>query len=115
MKTLSEWRYGTEAEKKLLERCRDIVLAIEPGGEVILYGSRVRGEAGPDSDYDIFVLVEGRLTRDLEDRISFAIYDLEYEKDVILSVHVYEKNFFQSPIGLVMPLFNNVRTEGVRL
>ncbi len=45
MKTLSEWRYGTVAEKRLLERCRDIVLAIEPGAEVILYGSRVRGEA----------------------------------------------------------------------
>lgn len=115
MKTLSEWRYGTEAEKRLLERCRDIVLTIEPGAEVILYGSRVRGEAGPDSDYDIFVLVDRPLTRELEDRISFAIYDLEYEEDVILSVHVYEKGFFQSPLGMVTPLFNNVRTEGVRI
>ena len=115
MKTLSEWWYGTEAEKALLERCRDIVLAIEPGAEVILYGSRVRGDAGSDSDYDIFVLVDGRLSRELEDRISFAIYDLEYEEDVILSVRIYEKSFFQSPLGKVMPLFNNVRTEGVRI
>ena len=115
MKTLSEWRYGTVAEKRLLERCRDIVLAIEPGAEVILYGSRVRGEASPESDYDIFVLVDRPLTRELEDTISFAVYDLEYETDVILSVHVYEKSFFQSAIGKVMPLFKNVRTEGVRI
>lgn len=115
MKTLSEWCYGTEAEKALLERCRDIVLAIEPGAEVILYGSHVRGDARPDSDYDIFVLVDSLLTRELDDRISFAIYDLEYEADVILSVHVYEKSFFQSPLGMVMPLFNNVRTEGIRI
>jgi predicted nucleotidyltransferase len=115
MKTLSTWRYGTEAEKRLLERCRDIVLAIEPGAEVILYGSRVKGSSGPDSDYDIFILVDSSLTRELEDRISFAIYDLEYEADVILSVHIYEKSFFQSPLGRVMPLFNNVRTEGIRI
>ncbi|MBW1702167.1 MAG: nucleotidyltransferase domain-containing protein [Deltaproteobacteria bacterium] len=89
-----------------MERCRDIVVAIEPGADVILYGSHVRGDSGPDSDYDIFVLVDGSLTRELEDRISFAIYDLEYEADVILSVHVYEKSFFQSPLGKVMPLFN---------
>ena len=113
MKSLSEWRYGTKAEKRLLEKCRDIVLAIEPGAEVILYGSRVKGSSGPDSDYDIFILVDSSLTKKLEDQISFAIYDLEYEADVILSVHIYEKSFFQSPLGKVMPLFNNVRTEGV--
>jgi len=115
MKRLSEWQYGTLDEKRLLERCRDIVIAIEPGAEVILYGSHVRGESRADSDYDIFVLVDGSLSRELEDLISFAVYDLEYEAEVILSVHVYEKSFFQSPLGKVMPLFKNVRTEGVRI
>ena len=114
MKTLSEWPHGT-LEKKLLEKCRDIVAGIEPEAEVFLYGSRARGEAMPDSDYDIFILVDRALTRELEDEISFALYDLEYESDVILSVHIYEKSFFQSPLGQVMPLFNNVRTEGVRI
>lgn len=114
MKTLSEWPHGT-LDKKLLEKCRDIVAGIEPEAEVFLYGSRARGEGGPDSDYDIFILVNRALTRKLEDEISFALYDLEYESDVVLSVHIYEKSFFQSPLGQVMPLFNNVRTEGVRI
>ncbi len=43
-------------------------------------------------------LLDGSLTRELEDQISFALYDLGYETDVILSVHVYEKSFFQSPL-----------------
>ncbi len=41
MKPISKWRYGTETEMRLLAKCRDIVLGIEPGAEVILYGSRV--------------------------------------------------------------------------
>jgi len=114
MKRLSEWPHGT-LEKKLLEKCRDIVAGIEPESEVFLYGSRARGEAAPDSDYDIFILVDRALTRELEDKISFALYDLEYDASVILSVHIYEKSFFQSPLGQVMPLFNNVRMEGVRI
>lgn len=115
MKPLSKWRYGTETEKRLLAECRDIVLGIEPGAEVILYGSRVKGRSLPDSDYDIFILVDSPLDRKLEDRISFAVYDLEYEADVILSVHIYEKKFFESPLGKAMPLFNNVRSEGIQI
>ena len=115
MKPLSKWRYGTETEKRLLAECRDIVLGIEPGAEVILYGSRVKGSSMPDSDYDIFILVDSPLDRKLEDRISFAVYDLEYEADVILSVHIYEKIFFESPLGKAMPLFNNVRSEGIQI
>ncbi|MFB0520824.1 MAG: nucleotidyltransferase domain-containing protein [Desulfatiglandales bacterium] len=115
MKRLSEWVQGTLEEKRLLERCRDIALAIEPGAEVILYGSHAKGESTPDSDYDIFVLVDRALTRELEDKISFALYDLEYKSDVILSVHIYERSFFDSPLGQVVPLFNHVRMEGIWL
>ena len=35
MKRLSEWPYGT-SEKKLLEKCRNIVTGIEPEAEVFL-------------------------------------------------------------------------------
>lgn len=45
MISLSAWQYGTPDEKSLLERSRDIVVSIEPGAEVILYGYYVRGEA----------------------------------------------------------------------
>ena len=115
MKPLSKWRYGTETERRILAKCRDIVLGIEPGAEVILYGSRVKGSSMPDSDYDIFILVDSPLDRKLEDQISFAVYELEYEADVILSVHIYEKKFFESPMGKAMPLFNNVRSEGIQI
>ena len=39
MKRLSEWPHGT-LEKKLLEKCRDIVASIKPEAKVLLYGLR---------------------------------------------------------------------------
>ena len=45
----------------LLRRVKDLILAA--GGHavrrVILFGSRARGDARPDSDYDVLVLVSG--------------------------------------------------------
>ena len=41
----------------LAETVRRLVAALEPE-RIYLFGSVARGEAGPDSDYDILVLVE---------------------------------------------------------
>jgi len=40
-------------EKNLLLRCRESIHKISPEAKVILYGSRARGDAVPESDYDL--------------------------------------------------------------
>ena len=61
-----------------------------PGVEkLILFGSRARGEARPDSDYDVAVLL--RDDRDVP-RVRRTLSDLAYE-------HVL-KGFFVRPIAL---------------
>lgn len=41
----------------LAEIVRRLVVALEPE-RIYLFGSKARGDAGPDSDYDLLVLVE---------------------------------------------------------
>ena len=52
---------------------------VAPSATVILYGSRARRDAAPESDYDLLVLVEESLTGGLEDRIGDSLYSLELE------------------------------------
>jgi len=49
-------RLTEPADPKLAEIVRRLVSAYEPE-EVYLFGSRARGDIGPDSDYDLLVVV----------------------------------------------------------
>ena len=79
---------------------------------IILFGSRARGDAHKDSDYDVLLLVK-KHTKELEDQINDIAYEMldRYGKLVMIfdfEVTVYEK-------AKIDPLFLNIRREGVVL
>jgi excisionase family DNA binding protein len=79
---------------------------------IILFGSRARGDAHKDSDYDVLLLVKKR-SRELENQVNDIAYDMldRYGKLVNIfdsEVAVYEKS-------KIDPLFLNIRREGVVL
>ena len=48
-------------QEELLEQIRQAVREVESDAEIILYGSRSRGGAAIESDWDFLVLVDGAL------------------------------------------------------
>ena len=115
MPTCDPWLQSHPHDAAFLTRCRDAVQEVAPGATVILYGSRARGEAEPESDYDLLVLVEEPSSRELEDQIGDRLYALELESDTVVSVLVYEKNTWETPLCKALPLHRNVDREGILL
>lgn len=63
----------------LLEKVRESVRAVKPGARIVLYGSRARGDAKPDSDWDILVLIDGERSLERDANIRHRRYNVERE------------------------------------
>jgi predicted nucleotidyltransferase len=103
----------TEAQQAVLLRCSAAIKAIEPGAEVILYGSRARGDAAHDSDYDLLVLTDGEVSLDREDRLRQALFPVELETGCVLTIMAVSRGDWNSPLYEAMPFCRNVKQEGL--
>jgi predicted nucleotidyltransferase len=64
--------------EELLDRVKQAVHQIEPEVEIILYGSRARGDAHAESDWDFLILLHGKVDDGRTDRVRHRLYDLEW-------------------------------------
>ncbi|MBQ7634503.1 MAG: nucleotidyltransferase domain-containing protein [Bacteroidaceae bacterium] len=78
-----------------------------------LYGSEARGDARPDSDIDLLILIDQpKVTDRDEDRIFAPLYQIELQTGVLINPIIMPKSEWGRR---VTPFYLNVENEGVRL
>jgi len=115
MKSYNNIKKWPQADEGLLKQVEKQIHSIVPGAEVILYGSRARGDAGPISDWDFLILVDQPLDRDQIVELKNCLYDLELKTDTVLSSIVRTHDEWNSPRYSVLPFKRIVEQEGVSL
>jgi uncharacterized protein len=104
----------TITREELLRRIKSCVLEIEPDAEIILYGSRARGDAHEESDWDLLVLVQHEVSRAEMTALQRKIHrDVEYDAEVALSPIVRYKDEWSRM--KILPFYQNVMSEGIML
>ena len=115
MKKLSECKTKSESEKVLLLKCRNAVKKVDPSAEVILYGSRARGDAEPESDYDLLIFTDGESSLEREDIFRRQLFPIEIENSAVLTIILINRKDWNSSLYDAMPLYQNIKREGVVL
>jgi len=80
--------------------------------QIILFGSRARGDFSPDSDYDLLIVVD-EVTPDIKEMINEVSSDFLYEYDRVFATIPVAENMFKTSI--YNPLYMNVQREGINL
>ena len=80
---------------------------------LVLYGSEARGDAGPDSDIDLLVLLDGPVDygEDLETNLA-AVYPLSLQIGRRISAKPVSAGDYQE---IDCPLYQNARREGIAI
>ncbi|MCR5157605.1 MAG: nucleotidyltransferase domain-containing protein [Prevotella sp.] len=100
---------------EVVERIRQEAHKLSPHVQTILYGSEARGDARPDSDIDLLLLVDqDKLSYSDKDRIMAPFYDIELDTGIIISTLILPRKEWENRPFLT-PFQYNVNREGVTL
>ena len=103
-----------ERTTRIISLIRDTIRASEPTAQIILYGSRARGDAREDSDWDVLAIVDKpRLSLKDRSNIQYPVWDKGLELGQEINVFPYTRQQWeQTPLSLFK---YNVMKEGITL
>ncbi len=108
-------KIGMSRQEEIIARIVGIADSKYPNSEVILFGSRARGDNNNISDWDLlFLLDQSTVPFDLETALMDDMYELELETNNVISPIVYSKNEWKNKYASTQ-LFENIQQDGIRI
>ncbi|MBD5262543.1 MAG: nucleotidyltransferase domain-containing protein [Bacteroides sp.] len=102
--------------KHIVDKISEELKSIAPEAEVFLYGSEARGEARPDSDFDILILLPDSIDIATyiakRSEVSGRMFELSLDLEVEISPLILPKNVW---IARKTPFTINVINDGIRI
>ena len=99
----------------ILQKVKNTVLSFDSNVDVVLYGSRVKGTASPESDWDFLILTNTEYGYEKKREIRNAVHLLEIETGEIISVIIHSRNYWNSPLNRITPFYKNISRESISL
>lgn len=84
--------------------------------QLIVFGSRVRGEATEESDLDVIALVDEK-TSEIEKKLEDIVYQVMWDHDFkpIISLKVFSESHFYNASKKGGSFYRHVEKEGVSI
>jgi predicted nucleotidyltransferase len=81
--------------------------------DVIIFGSRVKGTANKDSDYDVLIVLSTEYTQKTKKIINGLCYDFDLNYDIFLDTQIISQSELKNSIRGKHPVFKTALKEGL--
>jgi uncharacterized protein len=81
--------------------------------DVVIFGSRVKGQATKNSDYDVLIVININYNRKVQKSINDLCYDLDLKYNIFLDTQVISEFELKNSIRGKHPVFKNALKEGL--
>ena len=112
MKTINDLSLR-ENEKDAIREGTKMLKEKFPVKEVILFGSKARGDSDEESDIDLLLVTTRSIHWRERQTIIHALFDLGMKHDVIFSILDTEESDFKKGIFTAFPIYQEIISEGV--
>jgi predicted nucleotidyltransferase len=100
-----------QKDKAIAEAVKAAVREFDRTAEVVLFGSRAKGNARQDSDYDFLVLINLPLDFQFKTRILDRLYEIELAFDCVLGVLIENTGHWKMLENT--PIFSEISHYGI--
>lgn len=88
--------------------------SVAPGAKAFLFGSRARGTARSDSDWDVLVLLDKQnITNEDQDNVAYPLTLLGWEANEVINPILFSRSYWDA--HAYTPFHHNVTNEGVEI
>ncbi|MDA2929369.1 nucleotidyltransferase domain-containing protein [Acidobacteria bacterium AH-259-O06] len=102
-------------QRKALAEAKEKITQRFPVESILLFGSAVRGELGPESDIDLLILTTRSLDRRLRHEITDLIFEINLRYAANLSTVVVDRHSWETGLVSALPFHERIEAEGVEL
>jgi predicted nucleotidyltransferase len=101
-------------QEQVIQRIKELGERILPeGASLWLYGSRARGDARPDSDYDLLILLDKDILQERDTDVIYDMAELGWGISAEINAHAYPRNKWNT--WTYLPFYKNVEREKIVL
>ena len=102
-----------DSEKKAIIQAAKMLKEKFPVKEVILFGSKARGDDNKESDIDLMLLTKRPIHWRERDQIIHSIFEIELKYDVVINILDKTVSEWETGIFTVFPVRKEITQDGV--